>query len=80
VGKRIKNMAQAFYGRLNAYENGMVTPEQLCDAIWQNLYRGNEKTSNTQLSMVADYMYRNREHLASQPVGEILAGRGRFID
>lgn len=41
VGKRIKRMAQGFYGRLAAYEAGLADPSDrlLKDALLRNVYR-----------------------------------------
>lgn len=80
VGKRIKNMAQAFYGRLSAYENGMLSSDALCAAIKANLYRGNDAASKEQLAALEAYVRRNRDHLAAQPLTELLAGRLSFLD
>lgn len=80
VGKRIKNMAQAFYGRLSAYENGMLASSQLREAIRNNLYRASDTVSDSQLIAIEDYMKRNRDQLAAQRIETILAGGSTFID
>lgn len=80
VGKRIKNMAQAFYGRLSAYENGMISSENLRSALKNNIYRASSNILDTQLAEMEHYIQRNREQLASQPLQELLAGRIRFLD
>jgi cytochrome b pre-mRNA-processing protein 3 len=80
VGKRIRNMAQAFYGRLSAYENGMIASDKLREALKTNLYRASDIISETQLVEMENYIKRNRDQLAGQPLPELLAGRLRFLD
>ncbi len=80
VGKRIKNMAQAFYGRLHAYESGMLSAGTLRAALKQNLYRAEGSTTESQLAEMESYMKRNRDALAAQPVSELLAGNFYFVD
>jgi cytochrome b pre-mRNA-processing protein 3 len=38
VGKQVKRMAAAFYGRANAYERGLAGAEDLGEALRRNLY------------------------------------------
>ena len=39
VGRRVKQMAQAFYGRVAAYEQGLAGPEErLIEALRRNVY------------------------------------------
>jgi cytochrome b pre-mRNA-processing protein 3 len=40
LSRRIKAMANAFYGRLEAYGAAANNPEPLADAVLRNLYRG----------------------------------------
>jgi len=54
IGKRIKKMAQAFYGRIAAYEKAIDTKQELMEAMKRNLYRDNE-VSSAQLEKIADY-------------------------
>ena len=42
ISRRIKNMADAFYGRLDAYARAMGDEEALQAAILRNIYRGDE--------------------------------------
>lgn len=56
VGKHVKKMAKAFYGRAEQYEIGMDgNSEALSSALTQNLYRGVIPTS-AQLSAMSCYM------------------------
>lgn len=79
VGKRIKKMAQAFYGRMQAYSKVGNNPALLKEALARNLYRENVPSEET-LGEVTGYFLRNMELLASQPLAEILAGNPKFSD
>lgn len=76
VGKRVKNMAQAFYGRLASYEHALSGG--LEDSIRRNLYRdsGEEKP----VEAMAKYARRNIAHLKTQPTEALLSGRLGFVD
>lgn len=79
VGKRIKKMVQAFYGRLQAYEQGLHDPQLFADSLMHNLYRA-EKGDTARIKAVNDYALRNIAHLAEQPAGDILTGKVTFSD
>lgn len=78
VGKHVKKMAKAFYGRATAYEVGMDgSAEDLAAAVRENLYRHGAPSPEI-VSGVADYLHRAAAHLARQPVADIAAGRVDF--
>ena len=57
VGKKVKKMASALYGRIDAYSTALVQKNQkaaLADALSRNLYRGDE-VSKTKLNGLAEY-------------------------
>lgn len=77
VGKHVKKMAKAFYGRAEAYEAGLDgAPELLPQALAENLYRHNAPPADA-LNVLGAYMNRIDAHLAIQ-TGEIAAGRVNF--
>lgn len=77
VGKRVKKMAKAFYGRAEAYETGLEgASELLHQALAENLYRHNPPPAGA-LDALSDYMKRVDTHLATQ-TEEIAAGRANF--
>jgi len=55
VGKRVKEMARAFYGRIDAYEPALDDAARLEQALARNLYRGAEVKPTT-LSAMAHYI------------------------
>ena len=75
VGKRIKAMAQGFYGRLAAYDVGLAAPgdEVLADALARNVYRHRERGEGDPAGL-ARYMRRQAERLDGQPVGALVTG------
>lgn len=66
MGRKMKKMANAFYGRMKAYgEAGDETA--LADAVVRNIYRGeagNEKAA----AIIAGYMVSARAHLAQSDI------------
>ena len=67
VGKHVKKMAKAFYGRLLAYDEALHAWDeskdsaQMCDALMRNIYRGDAhpKALKALLAHVSSY----RQHL-----------------
>jgi len=87
VGKRVKKMAQAFYGRVEAYEAGLTDadPAVLQQALARNLYgtlqvqgRSPGEVSPAALAAMADYLRQAEAVLAAQADAPILAGSLQF--
>ncbi len=80
VSKRIKAMAEAFYGRATAYTNSMLEQDNstLIEALKRNLYR-NSEVSDQQISKVSQYMRDQVEHLKSQELYNLTQGEVLFI-
>lgn len=79
VGKKIKQMAQSFYGRVAAYENGLASPDDgaLEAALARNLFNDAAPTQE-QLALMAGYLRREAGALDVRPIDDLLAGRVRF--
>ncbi len=79
VGSKIQKMAQAFYGRVAAYEDGLKSndPEQLNDALCRNLYRTSDVSPDI-VDMMARYVRRQAAHLAGQEMDGLVSGRVSF--
>lgn len=75
VGKRVKKMAQAFYGRVEAYEAGLTATDDalLTDALARNLYGTTQPALPNQLAMAA-YMRAADQRLTEQSAEDFLAG------
>ncbi len=79
VGKRIKGMAQGFYGRLQAYDVGLdAADDSLHQALLRNLYRKTAPTA-AQVATMAAYACRNDESLAAMSVDELYASDAPFV-
>lgn len=63
MGRRMKKLANAFYGRLYAYR-AAVNPEETAEAILRNVFRGRREATEAAHSL-ARYMTSAREALAS---------------
>ena len=78
VGKHVKRMAQGFYGRIRAYQDGIEsTNSALAAALQRNLF-GTVRESTAQVAGMAEYVYAAVGDLARQPSVELLSGRVRF--
>ena len=68
VGKRVKEMAKGFYGRIAAYEKGLDGDDQiLSEALKRNLY-GTVQPSPQAVGVLVRYMRGQAKTLARQPV------------
>jgi cytochrome b pre-mRNA-processing protein 3 len=78
VGKHVKRMAKAFYGRAAAYEAGMdIGGDALAKALSENLFRHGQPSADA-IAGIGSYLLRASEHLARQPVADVLAGKIDF--
>ena len=78
VGKRVKEMAGALYGRMEAYDSGLAEGGAgLRDALARNLYRLGTPSS-AQTDAMAGYLHALHESLARQSGADLMAGRVAF--
>jgi cytochrome b pre-mRNA-processing protein 3 len=78
VGREVKHMAAAFYGRIAAYEEGLEADgARLAPALARNLY-GTAPPDATPLGAMAEYVRRAAATLARQAAAELLAGEISF--
>ena len=78
IGKRVKAMAEFFYGRIAAYEAGLVQGDaSLAEALSRNVYRGLEVEAVQTLALAA-YTRRQAAHLETQDCANLVAGRLTF--
>jgi len=66
LGRRMKTFADAFYGRLKAYE-AAEDAAAMSAALVRNLYRGNATPA---AAIVANYVMRAKEHLNTSGEGD----------
>ncbi len=78
VGREVKRMAQGFYGRIRAYENGVAADDSVLGAaLARNLFGTVEVPSARREAMIR-YVRRAVEDLRGQSAAELLGGRVRF--
>ena len=79
VGKRIKQMAQAFYGRAQSYREALDAGDErlLADALRRNLY-GTAHADDAVVMLAAAYVLDQESHLAGQDAAQIASGRLSF--
>jgi cytochrome b pre-mRNA-processing protein 3 len=79
VGKRVRAMAQAFYGRLAAYDAALASADDngLAAALRRNLFRKSEP-SDGDVEAIAAYVREQAANLAAIPVGILLGGGPAF--
>ena len=78
VGKQVKKMAKAFYGRSEVWEEGMDAGRaQLMSAFEETVYRSVEQ-SPEQVSSLADYTLAIDEVLKAHDTDHMLAGEISF--
>lgn len=75
VGRRVKKMAQALYGRIAAYQGALESADdgEMADALRRNLY-GGAAPAPAVVEGVAAYARAQAEHLAEIGFPEMAAG------
>ena len=78
VGRHVKRMAQAFYGRIRAYQRGLEQDDgELAAALRRNLY-GSIGESVSGLAAMTEYTRRAARLLADQPIAQLAGGKILF--
>jgi cytochrome b pre-mRNA-processing protein 3 len=82
VGKRIKAMTSAFYGRLSAYDTGLDAEDSdaLREALRRNLYGTVPGIDADTLDAAIAYVLAADQQLAERNFAEMEAGEGLFPD
>jgi len=79
VGKRVQDMASAYFGRLQAYEAALhaESDDALREALLRNVWRG-ASPGQEALAALAAYVLRQRAALAAGSLQDLCAGRVAF--
>jgi cytochrome b pre-mRNA-processing protein 3 len=78
VGRHVKRMAQSFYGRIRAYQDGLERSDgALGAALARNVF-GTVGESAPTIEPLVDYVRRAARLLAQQSAAELLAGDPGF--
>jgi cytochrome b pre-mRNA-processing protein 3 len=78
VGKQVKLMATGFYGRIQAYQDGLDAGGDLIEALRRNLFGTVEAPGAGDLAWFAAYLRAQAAALAACPPSEIVSGRIAF--
>ncbi|MFO1057000.1 MAG: ubiquinol-cytochrome C chaperone family protein [Dongiaceae bacterium] len=79
VGRRVKQMATGFYGRIAAYDAGLAEgPASLASALRRNLFGTVASPSEAAVGGMAAYMRAVAARLAAQPVARLCQGAVDF--
>ena len=75
VGKKVKKLAESFYGRIRTYDAALAAPDDglLIEALRRYPYRGAEPTA-AHVERLARQVRRDDAALAAQPADKLLAG------
>ncbi len=78
VGKRVKQMWEAFHGRAKAYETALAADDEpaLASALARNVWRGAPPPGTPEA--LATILLRRRHALAAQPTTTLFDGTARF--
>ncbi len=79
VGKRVRRLAEGFYGRIAAYAGGLdsADPAVLAAALSRNLY-AEAAAEDARPAAMANYTRGQAAALARQPLAKLRAGRVEF--
>lgn len=75
VGKKVRKMAEAFYGRVKAYAVALERGDGLEDALRRNFHPGDDEAS---VSALANWVIETQDNLRRQAVADIMSGRVVF--
>ena len=80
VGKKVKKLAESFYGRIKAYEAGLDAQDDatLTIALEKFLFRGVTPSAETLVAACA-YMRAQAQHLANQQDAQLSNGTVTFV-
>jgi cytochrome b pre-mRNA-processing protein 3 len=78
VGRQVTRMAEGFYGRVRAYEQGLDGDDAAMQAaLGRNLY-GTAPASPDRVERMAAYVRREAARLAGEPASALIAGSVSF--
>jgi len=84
VGKKVKAMAEAYYGRSQAYDAALEADEvQLADAIRRNVFGTLAADGNSQISIVTGmvrYIQSTIGNLEKQSIDALTQGQIQFVE
>lgn len=80
VGKKVKKLAQSFYGRIKAYEDALAGDEAALEAALRKHPYRNMEPMDAHVTRLAKHVRHEDTCLAQQPLQALLAGEIAFAD
>ncbi len=81
VGKKMRKLGEAFYGRAKAYASAVDAPAELTPLVRRTLYADQEgEGADADAAVVAGYVARAHLALAAQPLEALLEGRATLAE
>ncbi len=81
VGKRVRKMVQAFYGRLAAYDDALDREDDgLAEALVRNLYGTVATPPDDGVEMLAEYVRRQAQHIEAVETELVRSGDFAFAE
>lgn len=79
VGDKIRALAEAYFGRIAAYEDGLTATDNalLYEVVARNVY-GEASASQAQIAAMARYMRACDTFLSTQDLGPLMKGEVRY--
>lgn len=77
IGRKIRTLAENFYGRLTVYEENLADRSGLAQALGRNIYNDDAARDAPAL---ADYLQRLSKHIEAQPEARLACGIVHFVD
>ncbi|WNJ98577.1 ubiquinol-cytochrome C chaperone family protein [Thalassospiraceae bacterium LMO-JJ14] len=79
VGKKVKKLAESFYGRIKAYEEALADDDdaRLCQTLARHPYRKTHPAER-HIARLAKHVRAEDRHLAEQDVADLLSARIGF--
>lgn len=79
VGKKVKKLAESFYGRIKAYEEALAVEgnDQLCHALTRYPYRNTDPVHGN-ITRLAAHVRTEDAHLAAQGTEDLLSAKISF--
>ena len=79
VGKKMRKLGEAFYGRAKRYDMLIDDPAELTALLRRTLYADlQDEGADADAAAMADYARRAHADLAAQPLDRLLAGEAQF--
>lgn len=74
VGKRVKAMGEALFGRFDAYEAALHSKQEVYEALIRNVYGTVDKTNEDEILLLQGYLGGLQRYFAKVPASSMVSG------